>query len=78
MVAHGAKVYLGARSEERAKAAIKKIEDAHPEVKEKGLLVWLPLDLTEPSGVVKSAKSFMEKEERLDILSMILTRKNEY
>jgi len=68
LVAHGAKVYLGARSEERAKAAIKKIEDAHPEVKEKGLLVWLPLDLTEPSGVVKSAKSFMEKEERLDIL----------
>ncbi|MCJ1473013.1 hypothetical protein MMC13_001662 [Lambiella insularis] len=68
LAAHGAKVYMGARSEERAKAAIEKIQDAHPEVKQKGLVVWLPLDLTEPSDVIKSADDFMGREKRLDIL----------
>ncbi|MCJ1400500.1 hypothetical protein MMC11_003706 [Xylographa trunciseda] len=68
LATNGAKVYMGARSEERAKAAIKKIEDAHPGVKEKGLVVWLPLDLTEPEDVVKSAKDFMSREKRLDIV----------
>ena len=68
LAAHGAKVYMGARSEERAKAAIKKIEDAHPTVKEKKLVIWLPLDLTEPKDVIASTKDFMSREEKLDIL----------
>ncbi|MCJ1437287.1 hypothetical protein MMC27_006673 [Xylographa pallens] len=68
LATHGAKVYMGARSEERANAAIKKIEDAHADVKEKRLVVWLPLDLTEPKDVVKSAEDFMGKEKRLDII----------
>ena len=61
---------MGARSEERATAAIKKIEDAHADVKEKGLVVWLPLDLTEPKDVVKSAEDFMGRENRLDIIGI--------
>jgi NAD(P)-dependent dehydrogenase (short-subunit alcohol dehydrogenase family) len=68
LAAHGAKVYLGARSEKRARAAIKKIEDAHPEVRKNGLVIWLPLDLTEPADVIESAKDFMRREQRLDIL----------
>lgn len=68
LAAHGAKVYLAARSEGRAKAAIKGIEDAHPQVKEEGLVVWLRLDLTEPADVVESAKVFIGREQRLDIL----------
>ena len=59
---------MGARSEERAKAAIQKIENAHPIVKERNSVVWLPLDLTEPKDVVASAKDFMNREEKLDIL----------
>ena len=39
-------------------------------MKEKGSVVWLPLDLTTPSDVVKSAKDFMAKEQQLDILGM--------
>ncbi|MCJ1377607.1 hypothetical protein MMC17_000702 [Xylographa soralifera] len=68
LATHGAKVYMGARSDERANAAIKKIEDAHPEVKEKRSVIWLPLDLTEPKDVVKSAEDFMGREKRLDIV----------
>ena len=70
LATHGAKVYMGARSEGRAKAAIKKIEDAHPEVKEKGLVVWLALDLTEPKDVLRSAQDFMRREKRLDIIGI--------
>jgi NAD(P)-dependent dehydrogenase (short-subunit alcohol dehydrogenase family) len=68
LAAHGAKVYLGARSEKRALAAIKQIENTHPEVKKNELVIWLPLDLTEPADVIESAKDFMRKEQRLDIL----------
>ena len=68
LAAHGARVYMGARSEERAKTAIEKIENAHPTVKERNLVIWLPLDLTEPKDVVASAKDFMSREETLDIL----------
>lgn len=42
---HQAKVYLAARSEDRAKAAIDKLRMDHPEIL-KSNLIWLPLDLT--------------------------------
>ena len=69
--ARGAKVYLGARSEQRAKKAIQRIEEAHPEVRKNGNLIWLPLDLTHPANVIKSAEDFMGREQRLDILSKL-------
>ena len=70
LAAHGAKVYLGARSKERAEAAIERIEQAHPDVREKSLLIWLPMDLLEPVDIVKSAQEFMRREEKLDMLGM--------
>ncbi|KAH9910687.1 NAD-P-binding protein [Epithele typhae] len=61
----GAKVYMGARSEERAQAAIAQLEEAGVE---KGKVEWLDLDLTYPKKVKAAAEGFMEKESRLDIL----------
>lgn len=68
---HGAKVYIGARSEERAKAAIERLraEGLEPG---NGELEWLALDLSDPRKVKESAEAFLEKEDRLDILGRSL------
>lgn len=63
----GAKVYMGARNEEKAKAAIEKIQKAGLEPGN-GEVVWLPLDYSDPRDAKKAAEAFLEKEERLDIL----------
>lgn len=63
----GAKVYMGARNEEKAKAAIEKIRKAGLEPGN-GEVVWLPLDYSDPRDAKKAAEGFLEKEERLDIL----------
>ncbi|KAI0372109.1 NAD-P-binding protein [Pilatotrama ljubarskyi] len=67
LVRHGAKVYIGARSEERAKAAIERLraEGLEPG---KGDLEWLELDLGDPRKAKQSAEAFLTKEKRLDIL----------
>ena len=63
----GAKVYLAARNEERAKAAIHKL-------KQEGLgsrngdVHWLKLDLSDPKVAKESALQFAAKEKRLDVL----------
>ncbi|KAI0360523.1 NAD-P-binding protein [Trametes cingulata] len=64
---HGAKVYIGARSEERAKAAIERLraEGLEPG---KGEVEWLELDLGDPRKAKQSAETFLTKEKRLDIL----------
>ncbi|KAI0790325.1 NAD-P-binding protein [Abortiporus biennis] len=64
---HGAKVYMAARSEEKAKAAIEKLnkEGLGPR---NGEVIWLELDLSDPRKVKKSAEAFLEKEKRLDCL----------
>jgi len=67
---HGAKVYLGARTDKKATAAIARLETDNPSLKGRGLVVWLPLDLTRPADVKKSAENFLAKEERLDILGI--------
>ena len=67
LVRRGAKVYLAARTEEKAKTAIERL-------KTEGLgdtpgeIVWLKFDLSEPLRAKASALSFLEREERLDIL----------
>lgn len=66
---HGAKVWVGARSESKTKEAIQTYERKYAEVKKKGQLVWLPLDLATPKGVAKSAERFLSSEQTLDILS---------
>ncbi|PPQ66637.1 hypothetical protein CVT24_006929 [Panaeolus cyanescens] len=62
----GAKVYLGARSEAKAKAAI-------AQLKEDGIgsgeVVWLKMDFSNARYAKKAAEDFLEREGRLDILS---------
>jgi enoyl-[acyl-carrier-protein] reductase (NADH) len=64
---HGAKVYLAARSESKALAAIKKLHAEIPKIPIKNL-VWLPLDLTDLDDVARATRTFLGKEDRLDIL----------
>jgi len=68
LVRKGAKVYIAARSEEKAKASLKRIED---EGHGKGQAEWLHLDLSDPALAKKSAEEFLTKEQRLDILSAL-------
>lgn len=70
LVLHGAKVYIGARSESRAKQAISDILSENPSVP-KELLEWLPLDLALLPDVIKAANLFSTTEKRLDILSEV-------
>ncbi|KAI0730003.1 NAD-P-binding protein [Fomitopsis betulina] len=58
---------MGARNEQKAKAAIEKIQKAGLEPGN-GEVVWLPLDYSDPRDAKKAAEGFLEKEERLDIL----------
>jgi len=62
----GAKVYIAARSQERAAAAIAKILEV--EGLASGSVVWHKLDLSDPRDAKKSAEEFMRLEDRLDIL----------
>ncbi|KAF5338088.1 hypothetical protein D9611_014191 [Ephemerocybe angulata] len=69
-----AKVYLGARSEERAREAIKALHDEGFGQGGKSEVIWLKLDLSDPREVKKAAEAFLEKEGRLDVLrSLIFT-----
>jgi len=65
---NGATVYMGARSETKAKAALEKFNSTHKASTIKGSLTWLPLDLTTPDDVMKAVEIFSGKEKRLDIL----------
>ena len=79
LVQQGAKVYLAARNQEKAASCIKRIEDsltqASPSVKTdqfgkpQGQALFHQLDLTDPKDAKQSAEEFMQKEERLDVLS---------
>jgi NAD(P)-dependent dehydrogenase (short-subunit alcohol dehydrogenase family) len=60
----GAHVYLAARSEERAKDAITRIQTQVPGAK----VTWLQLDLQDLKQIQKAAKEFKQKEQKLDIL----------
>ncbi|KDQ54409.1 hypothetical protein JAAARDRAFT_135807 [Jaapia argillacea MUCL 33604] len=64
---HGAKVYLAARNEGRATAAISRLqtEGLGPG---NGEILWLKLDLSDPRVAKQSAEDFMKRESRLDVL----------
>lgn len=64
----GAKVYLGARSESRAKAAIERLLGENPSIPRENIS-WLRLDLSSLAQVVDAALELRSKEGRLDILS---------
>ncbi|KAH9992310.1 hypothetical protein BJV77DRAFT_945507 [Russula vinacea] len=67
LVRRGAKVYLAARSEEKAEHAIGRMEQEGMGER-KGKLVWLPIDLTDPHKAKAAAEWFVKRESRLDIL----------
>ncbi|KAK0205285.1 NAD(P)-binding protein [Desarmillaria ectypa] len=63
LLMHGAKVYLAARSEEKAKEAITKLkEDTGAEA------IFLSLDLADLVSVRRAAEEFLSKEKQLHIL----------
>ena len=62
----GARVYMGARSEVKAQAAIDRLKESGMG---SGEVHHLLLDLSDVNAAEASAKSFLEKEDRLDILS---------
>ena len=67
---HHAKVYMAARSESKARAAIEKLHADNPSVAV-GSVVWLPFDLLDPAGIVKAAKTVSSSETKLNILGRL-------
>ena len=67
---HGAKVYLGARSEKRAQEAIQALLRKHASIS-KSSWIWLELDLSSPLKAERAAEEFSGKESRLDILGKL-------
>lgn len=66
--AKGAKVYLAARSAERANAAIAQVKSKQPEAK----IEFLPFDMTDVISARKAAQVIIDKETRLDIVGQFL------
>ena len=62
---HQSKVYMAARNESRALAAI---EQLNAEDMADGSVHWLKLDLSDPRLAKQAAEEFLHKEKRLDIL----------
>ncbi|KAF7977327.1 hypothetical protein HWV62_4103 [Athelia sp. TMB] len=67
LASRGAKVYLGARSEAKAAAAIQKMHDEGLGNRP-GEVVWLELDLADPRQAKAAAERVLAREQRLDIL----------
>ncbi|KAI0376624.1 putative short-chain dehydrogenase [Hypomontagnella monticulosa] len=61
-----AKVYIAARSEDKANKAIEEISQAYPS--SKGGLVFLRLDLSDLTKIKASTDEFLAKEKKLDVL----------
>jgi NAD(P)-dependent dehydrogenase (short-subunit alcohol dehydrogenase family) len=74
---HGAKVYLAARNESKAKAAIEKLRAENPKIS-KHNLVWLPLDLANLDDVEQATRTFLGKDDRLDILGALSSFEQQY
>ncbi|EKD19690.1 uncharacterized protein L3040_001963 [Drepanopeziza brunnea f. sp. 'multigermtubi'] len=66
LYSHNAKVYIAARSQDRASQAIESIKALYPN--SKGSLIYLHLDLDDLSTIKASADAFLAKEKRLDVL----------
>lgn len=60
---------MASRTESRALAAIEELYKKYPEIAQKGGIVFLQLDLTSLESCQAAARAFLEKEQRLDILS---------
>lgn len=58
MAARGAKVYMGARSKDKAVAAIKEIQEKHPSAN----IHFLDLNLSDFSSAIAAAKKIRDEE----------------
>jgi NAD(P)-dependent dehydrogenase (short-subunit alcohol dehydrogenase family) len=65
----GAKVYLGARSEEKGKAAVAKLQE---EGIGSGEVIYLHVDISTPLLAHQSAQGFLALESKLDVLGVSL------
>ncbi|KAL2188051.1 NAD(P)-binding protein [Thermothelomyces heterothallicus CBS 203.75] len=61
-----ARVYVAARSQDKARSAIREIKESTPS--SAGSLEFLSLDLSDLSHVREAARSFLAREQRLDVL----------
>jgi len=66
LYSQNAKVYIAARSEEKASSVIEAIKTAFPN--SQGSLEFLHLDLEDLTTIKKSANEFLSKENKLDVL----------
>lgn len=66
LYAHNAKVYIAARSEQKAKAAIEQIKTKN--AGSRGALVYLHLDLNDLTTIKASAEAFLAQEKSLHVL----------
>ncbi|KAI9372200.1 hypothetical protein BJX61DRAFT_456349 [Aspergillus egyptiacus] len=66
LVHHPAKVFLAARSEEKARAAITELQKHAPDNQIQ--LTWLPLDLASTQSITNAATTFQSQSDRLDVL----------
>ncbi|EEB93852.1 hypothetical protein MPER_07442, partial [Moniliophthora perniciosa FA553] len=64
----GAKVYMGARDEQKALEAIEKLKKDESWKDKGGEVFWLKVDLSDPREAKKAAQNFLNKEKRLDVL----------
>jgi len=61
-----ARIYLAARSQEKAEAAIKQLRESNPQI---GPTTFLKLDLSSFASVKAAAKTFKSAESRLDVFA---------
>lgn len=66
---HGAKVYLACRSEASAQEAIALIESQNTKLRGANKIVFLHLDLSTIQAAHNAAKTYLESETKLHILS---------
>lgn len=66
LYAHNAKVYMAARSGDKAREVIENIKSKNPN--STGDVIYLHLDLDNLSTIKKSAEKFLSREKRLDVL----------
>lgn len=64
LLSHNARVYMAARSEAKATAAIEELKTST----KKDNIHWLKLDLGDLTSVRRAAEEFMEKEPELHVL----------
>jgi len=64
---HNGTVYVAGRSQSKADSAIEEIKQAHPN--SDGRLEFLHVDLADLPTIKKSVEDFMNREQRLDVLT---------